>query len=200
MAQDAQKIHVGAARIFLGPVGTAVPPTSSDPPTLSVHTAGVPSTPQVGFVEVGHTFEDTVFEYTPEILDIESEQVFGIVDTAVISQGGKLTFTAQERTYATLRAAFGGIGSVDDTDKTLFYAGGVFAMQSQVVMLTSPRRDNPAKFEVLTIYRAQSVEGVKLPYSRKTPSRYAVTLRAVHDASRVVGDQLFQWFREKDAV
>lgn len=193
MAQDATKIHVGAGRIFLG----AIAPVTGTPPTLTAHTSGVPSTPQTGFVEVGHTYEDSVFEYSAEYQDIESEQAFGVVDTYPTNQACKLTFTAQERTYITLKAAFDAIGSVDDGAKTLFYAGGVFAVQSWVVILTSPRRDATNKFEVLTIYKAQSVAGVQIPFSRKNPSRYKVELRGVHDTARVVGDQQFQYFREK---
>lgn len=193
MAQDATKIHVGAARIFLGTIA----PTTGAPPTLTAHTSGVPSAPHTGFEDVGFTFEDTTWEYQPEVQDIKANEAFGTVDTYPSDQMGTLTFTAQERTYRTLQAAFGGIGSVDDGAKTLIYGGGVFAVSSWVVILTSPRRDAPNKFEVLTIYKAQSVGGIRLPYSRVNPSRYQVQLRAIHDTGRTVGDQMFQLFREK---
>jgi hypothetical protein len=193
MAQNAANIHVGAARIWIG----GVVPTTGTPPSLSVHTSGAPTTPQTGFTEVGHTFEDAVWSYQGDIVDIESEQVFGVADTYPTGQKGTLTFTAQERVYIALKTAFDAIGTVDDGSKTLFYGGGIYTVASQVVILTSPRRDNTAKFEVLTIYKAQSVAGIQLAYSRKNPSRYKVELRAIHDSARNAGDQLFQWFREK---
>ncbi len=194
MAQDAAKIHVGAGKIYIGTIA----PATGTPPTRSAHTSGVPSAPQTGFIEVGHTDGESTFSYSSEIEDIMSEQAFGIVDSYATNQTASLTFTAQERTYNTLQMAFGGIGSsqVTTPNADLFYAGGIFALLNRVVILTSPRRDNPAAFEVLTLYKAQSVEGIELPYSRTTPSRYKVTLRAVHDTTRNVGDQLFQWYRE----
>lgn len=192
MAQNAANIHVGAALIFIG----GVAPTTGTPPTLTVHTNGVPSSPQTGFTEVGHTYEDTVFQYTPTIQDIESEQAFGIVDSYAIDQKCTLKFTCQERVYIALKTAFDAIGQVSDGSKILFYGGGSYTVGSACVILTSRQRNAPSKYEVLTIYKAQSVEGVQLTYSRKNPSRYAVTLRGVHDTSRNVGDQLFQWFKE----
>lgn len=192
MAQNANAIHVGAARIFVGGVN----PTSGAPPTLSVHTNGVPSTPQTGYTEVGHTFEDTVFTYTPDVRDIESEQAFGIVDTYVSGQACELTFTCQERTYKAILTAFGGLSSVNDVNKMLFYGGGVYAVLSQSVIWTSPDRITPSKYEVGTIYKAQCVTPVPLMYSRVNPSRYKVTLRGVHDTTRTVLDQQFQVFKE----
>lgn len=193
MGQNANNIHIGAARIFIG----GVAPVTGDPPILAAHTNGVPSTPQTGFTEVGHTFEDTVFSYSGTVQDIESEQAFGVVGTYAVDQKCSLTFTCQERVAVALKTAFDAIGFVDDGAKTLFYAGGPYTVQSQCVMLTSPRRDAPSKYEVLVIYAAQSVGGMKLTYSRKTPSRYAVELRGIHDTTRTIKDQLWQWFREK---
>lgn len=193
MAQDVQKIHVGAARIFLD----GVAPATGAPPSLTVHTSGVPSSPQTGFVEAGHTFEDTVLEYTAEYQDIMSEQVFGIADTFVSMQSATLRFTAQERVYNTLRLIFDGIGTVTDGSKDLFYFGGVFTVLSHCFVFTSPLRTNPAKFEVGTLYKCQISTPANLTYSRVNPSRIPVTVRGIHDASRTVGDQLGQWFREK---
>lgn len=194
MAQNADNIHVGPGRIFIG----TIQPVTGLPPTRAAHTSGVPSTPQVSFVEVGYTEGESVFEYTATYEDINAEQSFGIVATYPTAQAATLTFNAQERTYDTLKFAFDAIGTAQVTtpNADLFYAGGPFAVQSRVVILTSPRRDNPAKFEVLTIYKGQSVQGVRISYSRTAPSRYQVNVRAVHDATRSIGDQLFQWFRE----
>lgn len=192
MAQNANNIEVGAGRIWIG----GVVPTTGTPPSLSVHTSGVPSTPQTGFTEVGHTFGDSVFSTGGTYQDIESEQAFGIVDTYVDSQMCELTFVAQERVYLLLKTLFDGVGTVTDGSKHLFYGGGPFTVASQVVMLTAQQRKAPTKWETLTIYKAQSVSGIKLTYSRKNVGRYEVKMRGVHDTSRSVGDQLYQFVRE----
>lgn len=191
MAQDAAKIHVGAARIWL----QATAPATGNPPTLTPHTDGVPTagTP----VEAGHTTGVTTVTYTPTKVDIDSEQAFGVVDTYVSTETVEVTFTIQERNYAALKLAFDAIGNVDDGTKTLFFAGGVYAVTSQCVILTSRRRNDATKFEVVTIYKAQSLEPVTLGYSRTERSTIPVRIRGVHDTTRTVGDQLFQWYREK---
>ena len=192
MAQNANNIEVGAGRIWIG----GVAPATGTPPTLAVHTSGVPSSPQTGFTEVGHTFGDAVFSTSGSYQDIESEQAFGIVDTYVDGQMCELTFVAQERVYLLLKTLFDGVGTVTDGSKHLFYGGGAFTVASQTVMLTAVQRKAPTKYEILTIYKAQSVSGIKLTYSRKNVGRYEVKLRGVHDTSRSVGDQLYQFFRE----
>jgi hypothetical protein len=191
MAQDASKIHVGAARIFV----SATAPATGNPPTLTPHTDGVPSAGAP--VEVGHTTGVTTATYTPTKVDIDSEQAFGVVDTYVSTEMVEATFTIQERNFAALKLAFDAIGNLDDGSKTLFYAGGVFTVTSQCIVLTSRLRNAPTKFEVLTIYKAQSMEPVPIGYSRLERSTIAVRVRGVHDTTRNTGDQLFQWYREK---
>lgn len=192
MAQVAANIHVGAAWIYVG----GVAPASGDPPTQSAHTNGVPSTPQTGFTEVGHTFGDTVFTYTPDVVDLESEQAFGIVDTYITGQKCELSFTCQEQVYIALKTALGGLSSVNDGSKMLFYGGGPYDVLSQCVIFRSIRRDNTSKYIIGTIYKAQVVTPVPFTFSRANPSRYQVTLRGVHDTSRTTKDQLFQLYRE----
>lgn len=189
MAQDASKIHVGAGRIFVG----VTAPATGAPPTLMAHTAGVPASG----TEVGHTTGTSTFTYTPTKSDIMSEQALGVVDTFVATESASLTFTIQERTYLALKAAFDAIGAVDDVSKTLFYGGGIYSVFSQAVMLTSRLRNAPTKYEVLVIYKSQSMDAVPLAYTRTEASTVSVTLRGVHDTARTEGDQLFQWFREK---
>lgn len=192
MAQNAANIHIGAGRIFVG----GVAPATGTPPTLTAHTSGVPTSPQTGFTEVGHTTGDTTSAYNPNIQKLMSEQAFGTIDTYATDQSVTIEFEAQERVYAALQTAFGGIGSVNDGSKQLFYFGGVFAVLSQCVIISSPRRDNPAKFELFTLYKAQNMTGIPLKWSRTTPSTYKISLQGVFDTTRSVGDQLGQFFRE----
>lgn len=189
MAQDASKIHVGPARIWLG----TTQPTTGAPPTLAGHTAGVPATG----TEVGHTTGATTVTFQNVKSDIDSEQSFGIVDTYITAQTLEMTMTVQERNYGILGRIFEGLGSVDDGSKTLIYGGGPANVASFTAFISSPLRQDNTKFEVFMGYRMQVVSPAPLTYSRTDRSTIPMTLRGTHDTARVVGDQLFQFYREK---
>lgn len=192
MAQNSANIHISAGRIFIG----VTPPATGAPPTWLTHTDGVPATG----TEVGHTEGDSVFTYKPTKAEVVSEQALGPVDAFVTDEMAQLTFTAQERVFTTLQAALDNIGNVNDVTRMGFYAGNgasLINIFTTCVVLTSRRRDATTKFEVLVIYKAYSVEGVALTYSRTKPSTYAVTLKGLNDTTRNAGDQLFQFSREK---
>lgn len=191
MAQDATKIHVGPARLWVGVTN----PTSGTPPTLMGHTAGVPATG----TEVGYTDGDAVFEYVLTKTEIDAEQALGPVDIFVSDEMVHVTFNLQEANYVALKAAFdAGVGNLDDGSKTLFYSGGNFpAPQTQSVFISSPRRDSPTKYFVALIYKAYSPKGFNFAYSKTKKSTYAVELRGILDSTRNAGDQMWQWYREK---
>lgn len=190
MAQSESNIHIGAGRIWLG----VTAPASGAPPTLMGHTNGVPATG----TEVGHTEGNAVFTYKPTKDTIPSEQALSVVGVFTTDEMCQLTFKAQERVYQVLRAAFDSIGTVSDGSKDLFYGGGLtITPLTQAIMLSSARRDIAAKYEVLVIYKAVNMEGVEISYGKATRSTYQITLRGLADTTRTIGDQLFQWYREK---
>lgn len=194
MSQDPKNIHIGAARIFLGVTN----PATGTPPTLMGHTDGVPATG----TEVGYTQGAATFSYKQNKQEVEAEQSLSPVDVFNTTEESQLEFTAMEHVYNTLKTAFDNIGSVDDAAKTLFYAGdgsGLLNVTTQGVTLTSRIRTSPLKFEVLTIYRVYNVEGVVIGYQRTTEAVYKITLKALVDTSRNLGDRLFQWYKEKAA-
>jgi hypothetical protein len=192
MAQSPTNIHIGAARIFLG----VTPPASGTPPTLLGHTDGVPATG----TEVGYTQDASSFTYKQNKQEVVAEQSLNPVDVFVTNEEAMLEFTAMEHVYNTLKAAFDNVGTVTDGSKDLFYGGdgsGLVSVTTQAVALTSRIRSAPTKFEVLMLYKVYNVEGVVIPYQRTGVSIYKVTLKALVDTSRNLGDRIFQWYREK---
>lgn len=192
MAQDASKIHVGPARIWIGTTA----PASGTPPTWATHTNGVPATG----TEVGYTMGDAVFTWKGDKVDIEAEQALGVVDQFISKENAQLEFEALERTYQLMKIAFDNIGTVDDVTRTGFYGGGggtILSIQYTTVFLSSQIRNLTNKYEVLFLYKAVSMEGIPLTFSRTKPSSYKVTLRALPDSTRSSGDQIFQFSREK---
>jgi hypothetical protein len=192
MAQSATNIHIGAARIFLG----VTPPASGTPPTLLGHTDGVPASG----VEAGYTRDAANFTYKQNKQAIVAEQSLNPVDVFVTTEEAQLEFMAMEHIYNTLKTAFDNVGTVSDGAKDLFYGGdggGLVNVTTQCVALTSRIRTAPTKFEVMVLYRVYNIEGVVMPYQRTAESVYKVTLKALVDTSRNLGDRIFQWFREK---
>lgn len=190
MAQNAGNIHQGPCRIFIG----VTAPATGTPPTRMAHTAGVPATG----TEVGHTEGDAVFTYKQSMTEMRSEQALGPIDAFVTDEMAQVTFLAMERVYATLKLAMNSTGNLDDANATLFYGGGTaLSVFTQAIMISSPLRTNIAKFEVSVLYKAYSVDGYEIAYSRGRVSTYRITLKGLADTSRSVGDQLFQHYREK---
>jgi hypothetical protein len=195
MAQNPSAIQIGPARIFTG----VTKPATGTPPTLLTHTDGVPATGD----EVGYTTGPATFTYKQVKNPIAAEQSLNPVDVYVTSEECALVFEAMERTYATLKLAFDNVSTVSDANKDLFYGGdstGLSSVYTTCVVMTSRRRLATTKFEVLVIYKAYSVEGIQLGYTRTKESTYKVTMMALIDTTRDVGDRLFQWFREKTAT
>jgi len=192
MAQNPAAIHIGAARIFLG----VTPPASGTPPTLTGHTAGVPATG----VEVGYTRDAATFTYKQNKQEIQAEQSLNPVDVFVTTEEAQIEFQALEHTYNTLKTAFDNIGTVTDGAKDLFYGGdgsGLLSVTTQCVVLTSIQRQAPTKYEVLTLYKVYNVEGIAIGYQRTTEAMYKITLKALVDTTRNLGDRIFQFYREK---
>jgi hypothetical protein len=192
MAQNAVNIHIGPARIWLG----VTPPGASPPGTWMGHTNGVPATG----VEVGHTEGEATFMYRSDKMEILSEQAFGVADLAVIGETSELRFTAQERTADNMRLAFDSYGH-DTTGGTIGKWGGGtgFTPLTQAIFLSSPRRDNPAKFEFLLIYKGINTNGITIRYARTAKSLMEFIIKPIVDTTRAAGDQMFQWRREAAA-
>jgi hypothetical protein len=189
MAQDAKNIQIGPARIWLG----VTPPVGTPPAAWFIHTNGVPGSG----TEVGHTEGEASFNYKSDKMEITSEQGFGVVDLAVIGETSELRFTAQERTALNLRTAFDAYGYDNGAGGIGIWGGGVgFAPLTQCIFLSSPRRDNPAKFEFLCIYKGINNNGVTMRWARTAKSLMEIVIKPIVDTTRAAGDQLFQFRRE----
>lgn len=188
-------ILAGPARIYIGAYGSAVAPVTGTPPTLFAHTAGVPSGLQTGYTEIGYTTGNATFEYKATKVELMPEQSLAAVDVFTKEEMSQVTFTAMEAVYKALQAAFDNVGSSNDSTGSLFYAGNgtsILTPAFNTVFLSSIHRDNTAKFSWSCVYKAYSVDGVKLPFEKGKETTYAVTLKAVADVTRNGGDQLYQ--------
>ena len=196
MSQNPSAIQIGPARIWTG----VTPPASGTPPTLlGLDGNGAPTSG----TEVGYTTGPAVFTYKQAKTPIGAEQSLNPVDVYVTTEESSLVFEAMERTYKTLQLAFDNVATVSDANKDLFYGGDATSLSSvytTCVALTSRRRGGGTGFEVIVLYKAYSVDGIQLAYTRTKESTYKVTMLGLVDTGRDVGDRLFQWFRQKGAA
>jgi hypothetical protein len=99
-----------------------------------------------------------------------------------------------------LKAAFDNVGTVSDAAKDLYYAGNgtnIITPSTFVVFMSTVHRDNQAKFTYVCMYKAYSLDGVKMAFEKAKPTQYSVTLKALADTTRAIGDQAFQFVNEK---
>jgi hypothetical protein len=195
LAQNPASIQIGPARIWTG----VTPPASGAIPTLmGIDADGVPTSG----TEVGYTTGPATFTYKQTKNPISAEQSLNPVDVYVTSEEASLVFEAMERTYATLKIAFDNVPTVTAATYDLFYGGdstNLSSVYTTCVVLTSRRRGGGSAFEVLVLYKCYSVDGIQLGYTRTKESSYKVTMSALIDTTRTVGDRLFQWMRQKAA-
>ena len=200
MAQVPANILAGPARIFIGAWGTAVAPVTGAPPTVFAHTSGVPSGLQTGFTEVGYTTGPATFDYKATKEEIIPEQSLIAVDVFTKEEMAQVVFTAYERVYVALNAAFDNVGTVSDSSKDLYYAGnGTAIMQPKtfVVFMSTMHRDNTAKYTYACLYKTYSMDGVKLPFEKGKATSYQITFKCLADVARTAGDQVYQFVNEK---
>jgi hypothetical protein len=188
MSFNADNIQVGPGRIFLG----VTQPSSG---AWKTHTAGVPS----DGVEVGYTEGDLIVRRPKEVVEIMAEQAYSPVMTFPTREDIEVEFTALERVYETLYAAFDNVSTVNDVTRMGFKSGGQFgfALRTQTVMVTSPRPNQAGRYEVLFIYKAYQAEGVEYSYKKGGAATVRMRLKGLNDTSRTAGDQLYQWSVEK---
>lgn len=186
MAQVAENVHTGPGRIFLGVTN----PATGNPPTAMAHTAGVP-TPGV---EVGFTEGDMIFRKVKETGEINAEQAMGPIGVYLTAERVEVEFTALERVYSTLQAAFDNTaGQSHPAGRMLFWGGGSqYPIRTQSVFISSARPNQAGKYEISVIYKAYNVSGYEIAYRKAGASSFRITLRGLFDTSRAVGDQLYQ--------
>lgn len=188
MALNADNVHVGPGRVFLGITN----PTGAG--TVMGHTAGVPASG----TEVGFTEGDMIIRKPTDKVEIMAEQSFSPIMVFPTLENVEVEFVALEKVYNTLRAAFDNVNTVDDGTKMMFYSGGqTFALRTQSVMVTSPRPNFPGRYEVTVIYKAYTVTGFEMAYRKAGAASYRIQLRGLTDTSRTIGDQLYQHYLEK---
>jgi hypothetical protein len=196
------KVHIGPGDVWVTSDLTAVPAAGGD---LSDPTSSSLMAMASGFTQpttaanpswryVGATQNVATLTYRPTFYMVESEQAFAPIITTPTAEEATVAFTMLEADYRNL--ALGMSQATTEVNagapvNNAIFVGGKTTVTQNVVVLCSRKRSGTGYF-LLTVYQAYSAEGVALPFARREEMRIAATLNALADATRPVGDQLFQ--------
>jgi hypothetical protein len=195
MATDIAKIHIGQGDVWLG--GTA--PTAgldlTDPTSSSINTMTTNfAAPTSGGTAVGFTNGPATLTYKPTYYNVETEQAFAEVLVIPTAEECSVEFTMLESSYTNLNKAMGQATSevnagvpINNTN----FVGGKPTVNTFLLVLNSRKRTGTGYY-LLTVYQVYSMDGVTLNFERRKEMQNKVTMRALADTSRPVGDQLFQ--------
>jgi hypothetical protein len=159
--------------------------------TLMTHAAGVPT----GGTDVGATTGVATFEYKPTISMTDIEQVFGQVAPRMTAESATLKFTCVEATYLNLAMAAQMATPSTDGSHNILKVGGRTDITPQCVAIVAKNADS-GLFHWVCIYNAVSMDGLAIGYKRGEPRQVSVTMTAIPDVARSVGDQLAQYNEE----
>lgn len=202
MAADTTKIQLGAGDLWVTSDLTAAPakgvdladPTSSALMRMQAGFVGPTTTANPAWRYVGFTQGPANLVYRPTYYMVQTEQAFTEVIVNPTSEEATLAFTMLEADYRNLALAAGQatteVNGGSPASNALF-VGGRPDTALYVAVLASRKRSQVGYF-CLTFYQAHTQDGITLNFERRAEMRIAVTLRALGDATRPVGDQLYQ--------
>lgn len=202
MAADPNKIQMGPGDLWVTSDLTAAPAKGSDltdPTTSSIMTMttgfGAPSTTaSPAWRYVGFTNGAATLTFRPTYYMVETEQTSAPVLTIPTAEEATIAFTLLEADYRNLSlgmaTATTEVNAGVPINNTIF-VGGKQSLNTAVLVLCSRKRIGVGYF-LLTMYQVYSDAGVALPFDRRAEMRIGVTMRGLADATRPVGDQLFQ--------
>jgi hypothetical protein len=194
----ASNIHVGQGEVWIGGTAPAAGSNPTDP------TAGTPSeanamttnfaAPVSGGTNVGFTQGPATITYRPTYYMVETEQSFAEVVSFPTAEEASFSFTTLEASYQNMANAIGQGKTrtvVGPPAFDVIYVGSNSVLQVSVVTLMSRHRSGTGYY-IATIYQGYSMEGIAANFTRREEARFPITMRALGDVTRPVGDQLFQ--------
>jgi hypothetical protein len=197
MQVDATKIHQGPGNIW---IQVHLPATGS---RLLIDANGNPTEGSPiygGAIESATTFNPSAKmelleadQISAPVAAIMTGEADGIDATMMESDLAKLRYYIQHGSYASGTDAGLPVGAQNYEELSF---GGIIPVLNYPIAAISPRRDVLGKFVVSQLYSVVQVEAVKLPYTRKKATVYAVKFVGLAVTTRPVGDQVGKIYRQ----
>jgi hypothetical protein len=202
MAADASKIHIGPGDLWITSDLTAAPtlggdltdPTTSSVMAMLTNYTAPSTTASPSWRYVGFTNGPSTLTYRPTYYMVQTEQAFAEVVVTPTGEETTLGCTLLESGYQNLAVGIGQGTTKVVTGPPAYnavFVGGKATTALSVVVLMSRHRSGTGYY-VATLYQAYSDQGVALNFDRRSETRIGVSFRALANAARPVGDQLFQ--------
>lgn len=192
MATDVTKIHIGQGDVWLGGTAPAAGGDLTDPTTSAVNSmASLFTAPTSGGTAVGFTNGPATLTYKPTYYLVETEQAFSEVIVTPTSEECSLDFVMLEASYTNLANAMGQATTATGAGVNKVYVGSKSTVTTNLLVLNSRKRTGTGYY-ILTVYQTYSMDGVALNFERRKETQNKVTMRALANTARPVGDQLFQ--------
>lgn len=195
MATDIAKIHIGQGDVWLGGTAPAAGGDMTDPTSSTVNTmTSLFAAPTSGGTAVGFTNGPATLTYKPTYYNVETEQAFAEVLVIPTAEECSVDFVMLEASYTNLNRAMGQATSEVNAGapvNNVNFVGGKATVTTFLLALCSRKR-TATGYYLLTVYQVYSMDGVALNFERRKEMQNKVTMRALADTSRPVGDQLFQ--------
>jgi hypothetical protein len=202
MAADVTKIHLGAGEIFVTSDLTAAPtsgvdktdPTSSGLMAMASNFTAPSTSASPTWRNPGFTQGPATLIYRPTYYQVVTEQAFAEVITTPTAEESSLNFVMLEADYRNFAFQMGqGTTHVvtGPPVQNAIHVGGKATVTCSVVVMCSRKRSGVG-YHLLTLYQAYSNEGSTSNFERRAELRLPVVARTLADATRPVGDQLFQ--------
>lgn len=199
---DGSKIHLGPGDIFVTSDLAAAPtsgadktdPTSSGLMAMTTGFASPSTAASPAWRNVGFTSGPATLVYRPTYYNVVTEQAFAEVVTTPTAEEASLNFIMLETDYRNFAFTMGqGTTRVvtGPPVQNAIHIGGKATVNLNCVVMSSRKRSGVGYY-VATLYQAYSNEGATLNFERRAETRQAVVARTLADATRPVGDQLFQ--------
>ena len=195
MPQVPSDIIVSGARVFLAPVGSALPL-----PSLAVGAAW-----PTGWVDVGFTLEPTKLTYKFDVLEIFVEQSFSPVRRRRTKEEATIETVIAEHSAGNLAITMAGVATTTAATATVpgyeeFTVGGDPNLPLHMVGIEGGYNDEAANFFPvrLFIHLATGADGGTLEYAKDKPAGIPLKLNALADSTKAVGLQLFKFQRVTD--
>ncbi|MEJ2010134.1 MAG: hypothetical protein P8Z30_18595 [Acidobacteriota bacterium] len=194
---DVTKIHQGPGKLWLD---VTVPTTGN---RLIIDSSGTPTEGTPAFA--GATDGAATMVLTPQLAEINADQVAGPVDVVMTGEAASIEVTLKESDLARLQNYIVHGTFSTGTDSSLptgsqsyeeISFGGLMAIPKASVAVISARRDSSGKFVVAQLYQAYQAEAVQLPFQRAKETTYKIKFEGLADPSRPVGDQVGKIYRQ----
>lgn len=183
----AENVIQGSGKMYIAPIGTALP-------TLSTSTT-LPLVWPAGWKAVGYTDDGVTIAYTPTFKDVVVDEEMAPIDKILTAEKAVISAKLAEATLVNLKNAISGStlatakGSPEDT--TTLKVGSSAANNKVMVGFEGPA-PSTQQTRVVIAYKAKAIGAISLHYQRTDKLTILGEFEVLADPTKPAGERLFE--------